>query len=146
MKISFKSILSISIGMLGILSTNALQAQTTTVFDNFSESTPGMPPGTTTNGFSPSRCYFVGKGGGPSGLSFCNTNIALFNAYSPQRSPATTIAQYTATGPNDPNVTAGSNSMAITFYSSGFCPSDFQIVLNDTNSDLVEKAAASGQV
>ena len=147
MKMSFKNFLSISIGILGILSTNALQAQTTIVLDNFSESTPGMPPGTTTNGFSPSRCHFVGKGGGPAGLSFCNTNISLFTAYTPQRSPASTITQYTATGPNDPNVSGGgSTSMAITFYQSGFSPSDFQIVLSDTNSDLVEKAAASGQV
>lgn len=147
MKTLNKNFFSLSIGMLAILSIFTLQAQTTTVLDNFEESTPGMPPGTTTNGFSPGRCSFSGKGGGPSGVQFCNTNISLFTAYTPQRTPATTMAQYTATGPNDPYVSGGStNSMAITFYQQGFCPSDFQIVLSDTNSVLVEQAAASGQI
>ena len=144
MKTFVKSLLSLS--CLGILSIFTLHAQTVTVLDGFQESTPGMPPGTTTNGFSPARCYFTGKGGGSSGQSYCNTNIALFNGYAPQRAPATTIAQYTASGPNDPYVTEGTNSMAITFYQQGFSPSDFQIVLSDANSLLVEQAAASGQV
>lgn len=134
--------------MLGFLSIFTLRAQTTTVLDGFQENTPGMPPGTTTNGFSPGRCWFlVGKAGGPTGTNFCNTNITLYSAYAnPPRSPATTMAQYTATGPNDPFVTEGTNSMAITFYQANFAGSDFQIVLNDTNSVLVEQAAASGQI
>ena len=36
--------------------------------------------------------------------------------------------------------------MAITFYQANFAGSDFQIVLNDTNSVLVEQAAALGQI
>src|ERR1019366_1257051 len=50
-----------------------------------------------------------------------------------------------ATGPNDPNVTEGTHSMAITFYQQGY-GNDFQVVLSDTNSFLVEQAAASGQI
>jgi hypothetical protein len=141
-----KSLLSLGLGMLGVLSLATLQAQTTTVLDSFSESTAGMPPGTTTNGFTPGRCTFHGKGGGPSGTQFCNTNISLFPVYSPFRSPATTMTQYTATGPNDPFVSEGSNSMAITFYQQGFAGSDFQIVLSDANSLLVEQSAQSGQI
>lgn len=147
MKTFYKSLLNFGIGILGILSIATLHAQTTTVLDNFEESTPGMPLGTTTNGFSPGRCVFHGKGGGPTGLQLCNTNISLFPVYSPFRSPATTMTQYTATGTNDPYVTGGStNSMAITFYQQGFAGSDFQIVLSDTNSMLVEQAAQSGQI
>src|ERR1039457_1976372 len=123
--------------MLGVLSTFALQAQTTTVLEGFEESAPGMPPGTTTNGFSTNFCTVVGARG------YCNTNIALFTGYPPVRTVI--LSQYTATGPNDPNVTEGTHSMAITFMSPGF-GNDFQVVLNDTNSYLVEKAAASGQI
>jgi hypothetical protein len=145
MKTLTKSVFSI--GMLGILSMFTLRAQTTTVLDGFEENTPGMPPGTTTNGFSPGRCTFlVGKAAGPTGTNFCNTNIAFFSAYQPQRAPANTMAQYAATGPNDPFVTEGTHSMGITFYEQGFAASDFQIVLSDTNSVLVEQAAASGQI
>ncbi len=137
----------LSIGVLGVLSIFTLRAQTVTILEGFEENTPGMPPGTTTNGFSPGRCTFaVGKAAGPTGVNFCNTNIALFTAYTPQRAPENTIAQYTATGPNDPFVTEGTNSMAITFYQPGFAAADFQIVLSDTNSVLVEQAAASGQI
>jgi len=133
--------------MLGVLSIFTLRAQTVTVLEGFQEKTPGMPPGTTTNGFSPGRCTFlVGKAAGPTGTNFCNTNIALFTAYTPQRAPENTMAQYTATGPNDPYVTEGTNSMAITFYEQGFAAADFQMVLSDTNSILVEQAAASGQI
>ncbi len=141
-----KSLLNFGMGILGILSLATLHAQTTTVLDNFSESTAGMPLGTTTNGFSPGRCTFQGKGGGPSGTQFCNTNITLFAVYSPFRSPVTTMTQYTATGPNDPLVSEGTNSMAITFYQQGFAGSDFQIVLSDANSLMVEQAAQAGQI
>jgi hypothetical protein len=122
--------------MLGVVSTFALQAQTTTVLEGFEESAPGMPPGTTTNGFSTNFCTFDGVRG------YCNTNIAIFTGYGASR---VTISQYTAIGPNDPNVTEGTHSMAITFNSTVF-NTDFQVVLNDTNSYLVEKAAAFGQV
>jgi hypothetical protein len=124
--------------LLGILPALALCGQTTAVLENFSESTAGMPAGTTTNGFSPGNCTFDGARG------YCNTNIALFTAYG-VRSPQSTITQYTATGPNDPFVTEGSNAMAITFYEQGF-ENDFQVVLDDTNSYLVEQAAVSGQI
>jgi hypothetical protein len=129
-----------SIGIGIILSVFSVHAQTTTVLENFSESTPGMPPGTTTNGFSPANCTFDGARG------YCNTNIALFTAYGGRSaSGQVTISQYTAIAPNDPFVTEGSNAMAITFTSLGF-GNDFQIVLSDTNSYLVEQAAASGQI
>jgi hypothetical protein len=144
MKTLTKSVLSI--GMLGVLSIFTLRAQTVTVLDGFEENTPGMPPGTTTNGFSPGRCNFSGKGGGSSGASYCNTNIALFPGYGGRSSEGLlTITQYTATGPNDPYVTEGTHSMAITFYGQGYA-SDFQVVLSDTNSILVEQAAVSGQI
>lgn len=140
MKTLNRILLTFAIATLGILSASSVRSQTTTVLDNFSESTPGMPPGTTTNGFSPGNCIFDGSRG------YCNTNIALFTAYGGRSaSGQVTISQYTATGPNDPFVTEGTNSMAITFYAQGF-GNDFQIVLNDTNSFLVEQAAAQGQI
>ena len=140
MKIFNKALLNVSIGIIGILSTVALHAGTTTVLENFSESTPGMPPGTTTNGFSPAFCTFNGARG------YCNTNIALFTGYGGRSAQGqVVISQYTATGPSDPFVTEGTNAMAITFLAQGF-GNDFQIVLSDTNSYLVEEAAAQGQV
>ncbi|HTR40779.1 MAG TPA: hypothetical protein VMH87_04120 [Pseudomonadales bacterium] len=140
MKILNRILFSFSVGLLGILSISSVQAQTTTVLDNFSESTVNMPPGTTTNGFSPANCTFDGARG------YCNTNIALFTAYGGRSaSGQVLISQYTATAPNDPFVTQGTNAMAITFLASGF-GNDLQIVLSDTNSYLVEKAAASGQI
>lgn len=124
----------------GTLTSLSLFGQTTTVLENFSEATPGMPPGTTTVGFSATNCTFDGARG------YCNTNIALFTAYGGRSaSGQVTISQYTAAGPTDPFVTEGTNSMAITFLSQGF-GNDFQIVLSDTNSYLVEKAAQSGQI
>lgn len=124
----------------GVFTCCALFAQTTTVLENFSESTPGMPPGITTNGFSPTNCTFNGVRG------YCNTNIAIFTGYGGRSaSGQIVISQYTATGPNDPFVTEGTNSMAVTFLAQGF-GNDFQIVLSDTNSFLVEQAAQSGQV
>jgi len=144
MKTLTKSVLCI--GMLGVLSIFTLRAQTVTVLDGFEENTPGMPPGTTTNGYTPAYCYFMGKGGGSSGTNFCYTNITLFPLYGGRSSGGLlTITQYTATGPNDPYVTEGAHSMAITFYAQGYA-NDFQIVLSDTNSFLVEQAAASGQI
>jgi hypothetical protein len=129
-----------AVAILGVFPSIAAFAQTTTVLENFSESTPGMPPGITTNGFSPANCTFDGARG------YCNTNIALFTAYNGRSAEGeVTISQYTATGPNDPFVTEGTNSMAITFDAIGF-GNDFQIVLSDTNSYLVEKAAQSGQI
>ena len=140
MKMFNRTLLSVSIGIMGIFSTLALHAGTTTVLENFSESTPGMPAGTTTNGFSPAFCTFNGARG------FCNTNIALFSAYGGRSAQGQVVlSQYTATGPNDPFVTEGTNSMAITFLAQGF-GNDFQIVLSDTNSYLVEEAAAQGQI
>ena len=133
-------------GILGVLSIFTLRAQTVTVLDGFEENTSGMPPGTTTNGYTPAYCYFMGKGGGSSGTNFCYTNISLFPLYGGRSSEGLlTITQYTATGPNDPYVTEGTHSMAITFYASGYA-NDFQVVLSDTNSFLVEQAAASGQI
>jgi hypothetical protein len=124
---------------LGVLPAINLRAQTVTVLDGFQETTPGMPPGTTTNGYTAAFCNFVGSRG------FCNTNIALFTAYGGRSSQGeVSIAQYTATNANDPNVTEGTNSMAITFSSQGF-GNDFQIVLSDANSLLVEQAAIAGQ-
>jgi hypothetical protein len=138
MNISAKTLFAAVI--IGILPILTLSAQNTTVLENFSESTPGMPPGTTTNGFSPGNCTFNGARG------YCNTNIALFTAYGGRSSQGqVTISQYTATGPNDPFVTEGTNSMAITFYAQGF-GNDFQMILSDTNSYLVERAAVSGQI
>lgn len=129
-----------AVAVLGVLPSLALFGQTTTVLENFSESTPGMPPGTTTNGFSPANCTFDGARG------YCNTNVAIFSAYGGRSaSGEVTISQYTATGPKDPFVTEGTNSIAITFSAIGF-GNDFQIVLSDTNSYLVEQAAASGQI
>lgn len=129
-----------AVAILGVFPSLAAFAQTTTVLENFSESTPGMPPGITTNGFSPANCTFDGARG------YCNTNIALFTAYGGRSaSGQVTLSQYTATGPNDPFVTEGTNSMAVTFYTTGF-GNDFQIILSDTNSYLVEKAAQSGQI
>jgi hypothetical protein len=140
MKTLNRIVLSFAIGVLGVLSTSSVRSQTATVLENFSESTPGMPAGTTTNGFSPANCTFDGARG------YCNTNIALFTAYGGRSaSGQLLISQYTASGPNDPFVTAGTNAMAITFLASGF-GNDFQIVLSDTNSYLVENAAVSGQV
>jgi hypothetical protein len=125
--------------VLGALSIFSLRAQTVTVLDGFQETALGMPPGTTTNGYTAARCNFVGSRG------FCNTNIALFTAYGGRSSQGlVSIAQYTATNANDPNVTEGTNSMGITFSAQGF-GNDFQIVLSDTNSFLVEQAAAAGQ-
>jgi hypothetical protein len=139
MKTLNRILLSFGIGLLGILSISSVRSQTTTVLENFSEATLGMPLGTTTNGFSPANCTFDGARG------YCNTNIALFTAYGGRSaSGQLLISQYTATIPNDPLVTEGTNAMAITFLASGF-GNDFQIVLSDTNSYLVEKAAASGQ-
>lgn len=130
----------IIIAIVAASPTLLLFGQTTTVLDNFSETTPGMPPGTTTNGFSPANCTFDGARG------FCNTNIALFSAYGGRSAQGQVVlSQYTASGPNDPFVTEGSNSMAITFDAQGF-GNDFQIVLSDTNSYLVETAAESGQI
>jgi hypothetical protein len=138
MKTLTKSVLSII--MLGVLSIFTLRAQTVTVLEGFEESAPGMPPGTTTNGYSPNLCTFSGARG------YCNTNIALFTAYGGRSAAGNlVITQYTATGPNDPYVTEGTHSMAITFLATGFS-TDFQIILNDTNSFLVEQAAASGQI
>ena len=126
--------------MLGVLSIFTLRAQTVTVLEGFEESAPGMPPGTTTNGYTANFCNFNGARG------HCNTNIALFTAYSGRSTAGNVvISQYTATGPNDPNVTEGTHSMAITFLATGF-GTDFQVVLNDANSLLVEQAAASGQI
>jgi hypothetical protein len=126
--------------LLGVASTFTLRAQTTTVLEGFEESAPGMPPGTTTNGFNPNFCNFDGARG------YCNTNIALFTAYAGRSSGGQVIiSRYTATGANDPNVTEGTHSMAITFLAPGF-GNDFQVVLSDTNSFLVEQAAASGQI
>ena len=145
MKTSSKN--ALSIGVFALLSILTLRAQTVTVLEGFEENTPGMPPGTTTNGFSPGRCTFtVGKAGGATGTNFCNTNIALFPSYGGRSASGNlSIAQYTATGPNDPYVTEGTHSMAITFLVQGYA-NDFQVVLNDMNSILVEQAAASGQI
>lgn len=130
----------LAIAIPGLFTCCALFAQTTTVLENFSESTPGMPPGTTTNGFSPANCTFNGARG------YCNTNIAIYTGYGGRSaSGQVVISQYTATGPSDPFVTEGTNSMAITFLAQGF-GNDFQIVLSDTNSFLVEQAAQSGQI
>jgi hypothetical protein len=138
MKTLTKSLLSII--MLGVLSIFTLRAQTVTVLEGFEESAPGMPPGTTTNGYTTNFCHFNGARG------YCNTNIALFTAYTGRSSGGlVTITRHTATGPNDPNVTEGTHSMAITFYQQGY-GNDFQVVLSDTNSFLVEQAAASGQI
>ena len=126
--------------MLGVVSTFTLRAESTTVLDGFEEAAPGFPPGITTNGYTTNFCGFSGARG------YCNTNIALFTAYGGRSAEnEVSIAQYTATGPNDPNVTEGTNSMGITFYAQGF-GNDFQVILSDTNSYLVEQAAASGQV
>ena len=143
MKTLTKSTLRISAFV--VLSIFTVHAQTVAVLDGFEGNTAGMPPGTTTNGFSPGRCVFtIGKGGGPTGINFCNTNIALFTGYG-SRSGLVTLTQYTATGPNDPYVTEGSHSTAVTFFSQNY-GSDFQIVLSDTNSVMVEQAAQSGQI
>jgi hypothetical protein len=129
---------------LGIVSTAGLRAGTTTVLEGFEENVAGMPPGTTTNGFSLNFCNFAAPDG--SSRAFCNTNFSLFSLYG-GRSGAGNVSnwQYTAIGPNDPNVTEGTHSMAITFYAQGF-GNDFQLVLSDTNSLLVEQAAAAGQI
>ena len=125
--------------VLGALLVFNLRAQTVTVLDGFQETALGMPPGTTTNGYTAAYCNFVGSRG------FCDTNIALFIGYGGRSAQGqVSIAQYTATNANDPNVTEGTNSMAITFSAQGF-GNDFQIVLSDTNSLLVEQAAVAGQ-
>ena len=127
--------------MLGVVSTFTLHAQTTTVLEGFEEADAGFPPGITTNGYNTNFCNFTGARG------YCNTNIALFTAYGGRSTEGeVNIAQYTATGPNDPNVTEGTHSMAITLSSTEGFDNDFQIVLSDTNSYLVEQAAASGQI
>jgi hypothetical protein len=124
--------------LLGTLSAFTAGAASVTVLDGFEESADGMPPGTTTNGYTPDYCTFN------SGV--CNTNIAIFTAYGGRSAGGNvTLAQYTATGPNDPNVTEGTHSMGVTFFAEGF-GNDLQIVLSDTNSFLVEQAAAAGQV
>jgi len=138
MKTLTKNLLSII--MLGVLSIFPLRAQTVHVLDGFEENDPGMPPGTTTNGFNTNYCTFLGVRG------YCNTNIALFTGYSGRSAAGLVVmAQYTATGANDPYVTEGTHSMGITFYVTGF-GNDFQIILSDTNSYLVEQAATLGQI
>ena len=130
--------------VLGIVSAFTARGGTNTVLEGFEEAEPGMPPGITTNGFTPDFCNFAAPNGSSRG--FCSTNFSLFTLYG-GRSGAGNVsnAQYTATGPNDPYVTEGTHSMAITFFAQGF-GNDFQLVLSDTNSLLVEQAAASGQV
>lgn len=130
--------------VLGIVSTFTLRAASTTVLEGFEQTGPGMPPGTTTNGFTPGNCNFTAPDGSSRG--FCNTNISLFSLYGGRSGGGlVSNAQYTASGPNDPYVTEGTHSMAITFFEQGF-GNDFQLVLSDTNSLLVEQAAASGQI
>lgn len=128
----------------GVLLTGTLHAGSITVLDGFEESDPDMAQGTTTNGYTPDYCNFQAPNGSSRG--FCNTNFSIFAGYG-GRSGAGEVTNwvYTATGPNDPYVTEGTHSMAITFYADGF-GNDFQIVLSDTNSMLVEQAAASGQI
>jgi len=129
---------------LGVATTLQVCAGTTTVLEGFEETAAGMPPGITTNGFSSNYCNFAAPDGSSRG--FCNTNFSIFALYG-GRSGGGFVSnwQYTAIGPNDPNVTEGTHSMAITFYEQGF-GNDFQLVLSDTNSLLVEQAAAAGQI
>jgi hypothetical protein len=134
------SISFLSAMALGMLTTLALPAASTTVLEGFEESDPGMAPGTTTNGYTTNFCAFDGARG------FCNTNIALFTAYGGRSAQGQVqLGQYTASGSGDPYVTEGTHSMAITFDASGY-GNDFQVVLSDTNSYLVEQAAAAGQM
>lgn len=130
--------------LFGIASALSLQASSTVVLESFEEADLDMPPGVTTNGFTADFCNFRAPDGSSRG--FCNTNFSLFTFYG-GRSGAGNVSnfQYTATGANDPFVTEGKHSMAVTFYAEGF-GNDFQFVLSDTNSALVEQAAAAGQV
>ena len=72
------------------------------------------------------------------------TNLSPFTLYGTPRGAPVTVSLYTSTGPGDPRVTEGANSVKVVFPTSGF-GNDLGFALSDAAATLVEQAASSNQ-
>jgi hypothetical protein len=109
------------------LSAATLRAQSVTVlegFETFTNTTALGDMTSSTNGASVGQWTYYGPRGG---------------------SDQVRVHVYTATGPGDPRVTEGTNSIAITFTADGF-GNDLGVILSDAATAAIENAALSNQV
>jgi hypothetical protein len=112
---------------LAALSTATLHAQSTTVlegFEDFVDATPGQSV------YSPARYAYV----------------ELWTTWGGRSaSGQVTVGIHTATGPDDPRVTEGTNSIAVTFLADGF-GNDLEVSLDALTTAAIENAATSNQL
>lgn len=109
------------------LSTATLHAQNTTVLEGF-ESFVNLLPGQYI--WSPSTY----------------AQVQLWTMWGGRASSGqVTVGVYTATSPDDPRVTEGTNSIAVTFLADGF-GNDLGVTLDDLATAAIENAATSNQL
>ena len=109
-----------------IISMATLHAQSTTVLEGFEEFAD-MNPGQLVMAPSGAYAQLWTEWGGRA----ASGNVA--------------VSVYSATGPNDPRVTEGTNSLAITFFQDGF-GNDLGVALDPVATAAIENAASSNQL
>src|SRR5882724_1801666 len=118
---------SLAVMTILALSAAGLRAQSITVLEGFESFTNNGALGdltSSTNGASVGQWTYYGPRGG---------------------SDQVRVHVYNATGPGDPRVTEGTNSIAVTFTADGF-GNDLAFILSDAATAAIENAALSNQV